>query len=138
MKTCYSGQSFKVSHYQPNGDGRDQYISTTNGGFYTNTFPFRFGEQGRTSKISHSKSVPKLDAKCLKYTSNGSGRDTYVGSNYGGFISSAPKYSFYTSLRTATPPACTFKLYNRPLAHSQKRLNTRLSLPKHHPCPQKK
>lgn len=130
MKSCYGPQCFKTSHYLPNGDGRDKYISTTNGGFYVSTFPYRFGEEGRTHKIAYSKSVPKLEAKALKYNSNGSGRDTYVGYNSGGFLNAGGKFSFYTSLRTSTPLQKRAIIYNRPLLASQKSLASRLSLPK--------
>ena len=121
---------FKVSHYFPNGEGRDQYISTTNGGFFTNTFPYKFKEEARTFKVIHSKSVPRLNAKPLKYNCNGSGRDTYVGYNHGGLFSAENKYSFYKSLRSSGTPMPTLKIINKKLAISQKSLAKRLSEPK--------
>ena len=103
MNSFYGSVPYKVSHYVPNGEGRDQYISSTNGGFFSNAYPYRFNEEARTLKNCHSKSVPRLDGKALKYNCNGSGRDTYVGYNNGGLSSADKKYSFYTSLRVSTP-----------------------------------
>ena len=140
MNPFYGSVTYKVSHYLPNGDGRDQYISSTNGGFFPNAYPYRFKGEGRTMKRYQSKSVPRLDAKALKYNCNGSGRDTYVGVNNGGFISSEKKYSFYTSLRfpalpspslsLPTLPSPSERIWNKKIAESQKNLVGRLSMPK--------
>lgn len=127
--SAYGSRSQKFINYLPNGEGRDQYISTINGGFYPNESGFRFKQESRTLKKTYCKSTPRLDAKTLKYTFDGSGRDSYVGHNYGGLISNQSKFSFYTSLRAPTPSTPS-KTSNRKLASSQTQLIKRLTMPK--------
>ena len=130
----------KTTHYFPNGEGRDAYIFANNGGIARNTYPFKFNEEGRSNKRNFLGGIPKLDAKPLKYKSNGSGRDSYIGFNHGGLMSSPEKFSFYTSLRMSSPQF-NGKMYksqtswqqikNNKQAFTQKKNCMRLSIPKY-------
>ncbi|CAG9334882.1 unnamed protein product [Blepharisma stoltei] len=103
MSSLYRTQPFRTTHYSPDGRGRDTYIQTNNGGVFKGGSPLRLFEPQRTVKRQFSPTSPRLDAKPLKYTHDGTGRDTYIGCNHGGLFSSYDKHSFYTALRTYSP-----------------------------------
>ena len=140
MSSFYRTEALKTSQYFANGDGRDTYISVNNGGIARNQYPFSFKEDGRVTMRKFSPGVPSLGAKALKYKSNGTGRDSYIGNNHGGFMSPYSKYSFYNSLRQTPPPTTSvyYKTVNfaqflkrNDQAKSQKEASLRLSIPKH-------
>lgn len=103
MSALYRTQPLRTSHYSPDGKGRDTYIQTNNGGVFKGGDRIRLYEPQRTVKREFSPTSPRLDAKPLKYNSDGSGRDTYIGVNHGGLFSSYDKHSFYNSLREYSP-----------------------------------
>ena len=143
MGTLYRTEALKNSHYNPNGEGRDTYIFVNNGGVERNTYPYKFNEESRVLRRSFSPGSPRLEAKPLKYKSDGTGRDTYIGTNHGGLFSSYKKHSFYSSLREPSPVTSnnaffqtqSIWLQQRRLkeASYQKNMCRRLSLPKEAP-----
>lgn len=83
-----------------------------------------------------------MDAKVTKYTSNGTGRDSYISSNGGGLYSSYGSRPFHTTLRDSSPPITPdsrdlfFRTQTQWLRQKRTRrtsldeLSTRLSVPK--------
>ena len=140
MSTLYRTEALKNSHYNPNGEGRDSYIYVNNGGVERNKYPYNFNEEGRIIRRSFSPGSPKLEAKPLKYKSDGTGRDTYIGINHGGLFGGYEKHSFYKSLREPSPVTTKASFFSSQTAwlqrrraqdaHNQKQLSRRLSLPK--------
>ena len=130
----------KTVHYIPIGDGRDAYIYKNNGGISKYAYPFNFKEESRVTRRMFYPGSPSLGAKALKYKSNGTGRDTYIGFNDGGLTSPYGKYSFYSTLRKSTPSG-SFSLFKvqtswqhikkNKEALSQKEAILRLSTPKY-------
>jgi hypothetical protein len=139
MNFCYRTQTSKLTSYLPNGDGRDGYIYSNNGGIAKYTYPFGFKEESRIARKTRTSFSPQLDPKALKYKSNGTGRDSYIGFNHGGLVSSYEKHSFYRSLRqrspNLTPKLLKTQSYlqyikNQKEAVYQKQTSLRLSEPK--------
>ena len=140
MSTLYRTEALKTSHYSPNGEGRDSYIYVNNGGVDRNKCPYNFNEDSRITRRSFSPVSPRLESKPIKYKSDGTGRDTYIGSNHGGLSSGYEKHSFYKSLRQPSPVTPKFSFFNTQTAwlqrrraqdaENQKQLSRRLSLPK--------
>ncbi|OMJ95136.1 hypothetical protein SteCoe_1503 [Stentor coeruleus] len=148
MSSLYRTEALKNSHYNPNGEGRDSYIYVNNGGVERNTYPYKFKEKSRVSRKSPISSIPQIDAKPLKYKSDGTGRDTYIGYNHGGLFASANKQTFYSSLRESSPVTLkpgflqTQDVWDNTMTNwlakrrksqeavNQKHLTRRLSLPK--------
>jgi len=69
----------KVTHYLPDGLGRDRYIATDNGGFG----PMQSVESSKRRQMVYSsfrsrQPAPRLAAAAFKYASDGSGRDFYI------------------------------------------------------------
>ena len=69
----------KITHYQPNGLGRDRYIASDNGGFG----PLNLSESTHRRQMVYSSfrsklPAPRLAAAAFKYSSDGSGRDFYI------------------------------------------------------------
>jgi hypothetical protein len=64
--------------YEPNGTGRDVYISSNNGGFHRNYRP----EPPRNSYMTAGSVIHQFkyhqDPKTIHYKSDGSGRDYYI------------------------------------------------------------
>lgn len=60
--------------------GRDTYISFNNGGVYKDTYMVQGGfERGQFPQLRHYSGNPvPIRAKMLHYTSDGTGRDSYV------------------------------------------------------------
>ena len=78
MSSYYRTEALRTTHYFPNGEGRDTYIYTNNGGVERNTYPYNFKEDSRLTRRNFAFGAPNLGAKPLKYKSNGTGRDTYI------------------------------------------------------------
>ena len=92
----------RISHYRRDGWGRDSYISTNNGGFQS---------ENETRKVqNHSpvrdfgkQNAPNLHSRAVSYHANGTGRDSYIAHNQGGFGTPGSKETFYTSFRKDPP-----------------------------------
>ena len=78
--------------YNTDGTGRDTYVSVNSGGFSQPSFPAAatkggsFGKQDR----SHAMHVARgggagSPGKNIHYRTNGTGRDSYIACNQGGF-----------------------------------------------------
>jgi hypothetical protein len=140
MSTLYRTEALKNSHYNPTGEGRDTYIYVNNGGVERNKYPYTFFEESRVTRRSFSPGSPRLEPKPLKYKSDGTGRDTYIGSNHGGLFGNYEKHSFYSSLREPSPVTTKATFFSSQTAWLQRRraqdasyqkqLSRRLSLPK--------
>ncbi|OMJ76203.1 hypothetical protein SteCoe_24459 [Stentor coeruleus] len=141
MSSYYRTEALKTTHYGPNGEGRDTYIFVNNGGVERNTYPYVFKEQSRMTRRNFVFGSPNLGSKSLKYKSDGTGRDTYIGNNHGGFMFPHEKPSFYSTLRTPSPrfhkvlKAQTISQYSKKIqvARSQNDAVLRLSIPKFQP-----
>lgn len=108
-------QKGKVTHYRPNGTGRDAYIHSINGGFLSKDqlHFLRQKKSSRGNKFIFSKRSDNRHPTSLKsayanhfkhYTSDGTGRDHYVTCNEGGNIqpyrwTDQPDLKFKNSLR---------------------------------------
>ena len=77
-----------TTNYQINGTGRDSYIAADNGGFYIRNEPTKAADIGSfistKPKYAHNYSN-QIPQKYVFYTTNGSGRDSYIVNNNGGF-----------------------------------------------------
>lgn len=75
----------KVAMYQTDGFGRDTYIKESNGGFrkaWENLYHHdRFNKMSLTDYLKSCQIVPKFPI----YRCNGTGRDTYIKGDCGGF-----------------------------------------------------
>lgn len=131
----------KSTFYRQDGTGRDAYISVDNGGF---SFPSKTISEfpvGSFIRRSSNKAVtPTTPTKFMRYVSNGTGRDSYIMSNSGGFemLKQLPnRLRFEGSLRTYGPSSMKTlwlkqkdAVMNRDLRERQERLCGRLSQPK--------
>lgn len=101
----------KTTFYNPNGTGRDGYIYQGNGGHAApsqeNKQPGH-GTQSEPETHYHYRS-PYVHSKPVQYTSDGSGRDSYIQTCAGGLNAQyAPGQmvdGFLTSLRSGGPSA---------------------------------
>jgi hypothetical protein len=76
--------------YANNGQGRDSYIYSNNGGFTTYHKGSVFEKPGTMRQVHHVPSRYRLSptkSKPYHYTQDGRGRDTYILDNHGGFLS---------------------------------------------------
>ena len=85
MKTTNS-----VAFYNTNGSGRDQYIACNNGGF-TSTHSNAGGIESGTFQKLAKRNIDvqvgiKSPSKRFHYNLDGSGRDTYIFVDQGGFM----------------------------------------------------
>lgn len=77
-----------TTNYHINGTGRDSYIAADNGGFYIRSEASKAADLGTfmntKPKFAHNynRSIPQ---KYVFYTTNGSGRDSYIVNTNGGF-----------------------------------------------------
>jgi hypothetical protein len=90
--------SAKVGIYKPEGNGRDSYISTNNGGFGV--------EHPTHYKPNYTKNNGLMYCKLASnphttiYQRDGGGRDSYIFDNNGGFSSSTfNNKTFFNTLR---------------------------------------
>ncbi|OMJ95173.1 hypothetical protein SteCoe_1549 [Stentor coeruleus] len=93
----------KTSHYSPDGYGRDWYILHDNGGVYKKACVTGFGKEKKQVAREYSPPQPRMDAKFIRYSSDGSGRDAYINCNSGGLISPYKSKPFRTTLREWSP-----------------------------------
>ena len=72
-----------IVFYQINGSGRDSYISTNNGGFCQPRSK-QFYDIGRLPVLGQRfpSNYSTIEGKRVIYSSNGSGRDSYISFNY--------------------------------------------------------
>lgn len=69
----------KPSHYNIDGTGRDTYIALDNGGLYYGYEPSFCPDTGVfKSKKKQFNSLATIEPKHVGYTTNGTGRDTYI------------------------------------------------------------
>jgi hypothetical protein len=77
--------------YKNNGTGRDSYISDNNGGFSVSNTKLRTIQHGSLHTHTDRRSVSPKGASVndtmrpIHYNTNGTGRDTYISTNNGGF-----------------------------------------------------
>ena len=77
--------------YQADGTGRDTYVGVNNGGFFAHMqVPMKQNTRGQTMFMGdrqggRTDNSPSIEAKHVSYNYNGSGRDTFIGDNNGGF-----------------------------------------------------
>ncbi|CAD8163150.1 unnamed protein product [Paramecium pentaurelia] len=147
------GLEVKMSHYAPDGTGRDSYVTLQNGGIWKEIqFQCTHPEIGTFSQQKQWKPpAPMMVPKFRHYQSDGSGRDNYVIADEGGLAPSSKKFqrkrNFLTSLRdyepcppiqqqdcfrlAQTPSAQSFTQYQKTqlIAHQQSKLIKRLNTP---------
>ena len=99
------GRTFtgKTSHYAPDGYGRDWYILHDNGGVYKKGSTTGFSNERASPIREYSPPKPKMQAKFIRYSSDGSGRDAYINNNSGGLLYPYGSKPFYTTLRNWSP-----------------------------------
>eukprot|EP00347_Sterkiella_histriomuscorum_P004546 403360052 len=99
-------QTAKATFYNANGSGRDTYIYSNNGGLtgahQTNIQP-PIGTFSSPMKKHVTVKRPLINSKSIHYHSNGTGRDSYIMINQGGFQienrAGEQNGSFYNGLR---------------------------------------
>lgn len=75
----------KYTHYMSDGMGRDTYIIKHNGGLCSEREPnFRLSSRYYSPAKFMYSPTPKKEAWSIKYTSDGSGRDSYILLDSGG------------------------------------------------------
>lgn len=125
----------KVTHYAPDGRGRDSYINFNNGGIFR-----------KTTSPPLSKRVPYTTRyfppvatngpKPFHYMPDGTGRDNYVAINSGGLHASSEKnlirFRNYPRSGVSSPKWNTARatMYNNMQAQKQRLQSMRLSTPK--------
>lgn len=132
----------RTIHYLPDGYGRDWYIMHNNGGISKNPCTTGFSTDKSPNHRTFSPPQPKMEAKFTRYTPDGSGRDTYIQSNFGGLVSTNSSKPFNTTLRTWSPIKTpkpnknyskrqqTLLYRNSKKNYFQENLSSRLSVPK--------
>ncbi|CAD8073418.1 unnamed protein product [Paramecium primaurelia] len=152
----------KMTHYAPDGTGRDSYVTLQNGGIWKEIqIQCVHPELGTFSKQKQWRPpAPMMVPKFRHYQSDGSGRDNYVIADEGGLAPSSKKFqrrtNFFTSLRdyepcppipqqdcfrlAQTPSAQSFKqfLKTQQLATQQSDMIRRLNVPKKSEDPYKR
>ena len=76
----------KYASYHGDGFGRDSYIILNNGGLASNDKPAMMRRPFRNTNQGDNLNSPRKEAKTLKYTSDGTGRDSYVLAHSGGLV----------------------------------------------------
>ena len=75
--------------YRQDGGGRDTFISFDNGGYYASYQPDTHATTGpihaRRTQEENEKPLCSIPSKHVGYFSNGTGRDSYIARNNGGF-----------------------------------------------------
>lgn len=130
----------KYTKYVPDLTGRDQYITVNNGGLAK--IPFKPNSRSIFApgpKPGRSQSCSLAQARAVKYTSDGSGRDFYVTCNSGGLEQTYepgkkhPLAAFYGGLRGYPPTQRRAQLspgqraQQRQVCSSQRELTRRLT-----------
>lgn len=115
ISSLYRSYSPRMSHYEPDGQGRDTYINNNNGGFWTQGV--KPPVQSSLGPISNKYKV-RITGKNVapfKYHSDGSGRDSYVLFNSGGLNSDYKSLNqFHLKDMVRTPDSCIFEFKNNP------------------------
>ena len=100
--------------YKTNGTGRDTYIYCNNGGYSDVSYgPNVYAKPGRMlPQLRYEGSAekkPYIDSKAVHYRQNGSGRDTYILFNNGGYSNPNQladyRVAFKNSLRQYKTPS---------------------------------
>ncbi|CAG9325420.1 unnamed protein product [Blepharisma stoltei] len=96
QRTAYHDVMPKTLYYRTNGTGRDTYIAYDNGGVFQSTSKYPNSQTGKYW-IRPKSSYSRPSAKSLRYSSDGSGRDSYVKYGDGGLhAASTPRDSLST------------------------------------------
>lgn len=93
----------RTAYYSPDGHGRDWYILHNHGGLIKKPCVTGLNSESSPKNRTYSPPQPKMEAKFTRYSSDGSGRDAYIHSNFGGLVSPYGSKPFYTTLRTWSP-----------------------------------
>lgn len=93
----------RTAYYYPDGCGRDWYILHNHGGLVKKPCVTGLNAESSPRARAYSPPQPRMEAKFARYSSDGSGRDAYIHSNFGGLVSSYGSKPFYTTLRTWSP-----------------------------------
>ena len=115
--------AFKV-HYNANGTGRDTYINRNSGGFFKPYCPTAGPPSGSFQSRGYAVTSPSPVMKPLavRYHSDGTGRDSYIGCTNGGlsgvFQSGDFKKNFVDSLRKSTECLRTSGTFEKRGGHS--------------------
>ena len=129
--------------YRENGTGRDSYIAVDNGGMYhpSKTIP-EYPVSTFIARRKPNSVKPQMSQKVNRYNSNGTGRDSYIMSNSGGFEmakSHSRNLRFEANLRMYNPNfrgawmPYKERLRMHKVYQSQQVLNKRLSQPRVRP-----
>ena len=105
----------KSIFYNPNGTGRDSYIHSNHGGLSVmkenNTQPDCGAMDSREYHLQASS--PFIHSKPVHYSTNGTGRDTYISWSSGGLYSQdspgSGKGTFYNTLRRYDRKGASFE-----------------------------
>lgn len=96
-------------HYHNNGTGRDSYIYSNNGGFSIENKGTIFPKPGnmeveKRMGPSASLKFSPSNGRAIHYNQDGSGRDSYIHHNHGGFVTNTfknpGKETFFNQLRS--------------------------------------
>ena len=115
----YKGDRFKKG-FRQSGNDRDEYVANNNGGFTVGHQPSAQMKPGTTYVASHPRAFHSMGidktarsnvkAHMVIYRQNGTGRDSYIYSNNGGFAIQegsntfcGPQQDFKRSLRHYAP-----------------------------------
>ena len=148
MTSAHPAISPKSQFYKSDGTGRDIYIAHNNGGLSASNLPVpELLVSSFRPKRFVSTPATSVSLKTVRYSSNGTGRDSYIARGSGGFEATSgiysPKATFYLSLRSPAqrpatadsslprmwlPMASRLKLGT--IAQRQKQLTQRLYTPK--------
>ena len=99
----------KAVYYRQNGEGRDTYISSNNGGLNVPREPNLIEIGTFHSKQPRRDIAPTIAPKTVYYTSDGNGRDSYICRDAGGLVAYGAAKDVYTGrfvrdLRSDTRP----------------------------------
>ncbi|CAI2381880.1 unnamed protein product [Moneuplotes crassus] len=104
----------KSIFYNPNGTGRDTYIHSNHGGFAVTKERNAQPDCGamNSKEVHLTTSSPYIHSKPVHYSTNGTGRDTYISCSSGGLYSSdkagSGRDTFFNSLRKYEPRGSSF------------------------------
>ena len=119
----------KSNYYRDDGTGRDLYIISNNGGLYHERrlipeYPVSSFRPKRSCKAT----IPNSSHKKVRYISNGTGRDSYIYTCSGGFMTSHMqpdnKRTFASSLRAYDRCSSTGPIYNEDYSYTSRSWKT--------------
>ena len=126
----------RTAYYSPDGYGRDWYILHNHGGLVKKPCITGLNAESSPKNRTYSPPQPKMEAKFTRYSSDGSGRDAYIHSNFGGLVSPYGSKPFYKTLRTVNNNDAYYQSQNAWMRRrarknsAQEQLSSRLSAPK--------